>query len=150
MKQRQMVRDALITSLAVLNDSGRSPMSLSIGGVSIDATFSQSTSWQIETVAELLKLFPRFKNPKFSEEAEVRAHAWNPEASTVKSRDTPAGLAPYVCLDISGRNRGGSPIRRVLVGPTQTDEEVKHVNGLLSAHGLTDVEVCKSEVPLRW
>lgn len=92
-----------------------------------------------------------FKNPAFTQEAEVRVvifHEQADEFGGLKFRPSPWGLVPYVCT--GERLRGPVDIDNVMIGPSPHQDLVAaSVRTFLDHQGYTEVAVDLSRVPFR-
>ena len=91
------------------------------------------------------------KHPKFEEENEYRQFH-QPGITSLqleqKFRHGRFGLTPYVEIPFIPENR--LPLRSVTIGPcTDAELEINTVKTLLEKHSYSNVEVLKSEIPLR-
>ena len=91
------------------------------------------------------------KHHKFEEEKEFR-HIYQPGATSLNLepnfRHGCFGLTPYVKIHFQKENR--LPLKTVTIGPCKDIElEYSSLKVLLSKNGYEDVEVIKSEIPLR-
>jgi hypothetical protein len=94
------------------------------------------------------------KNPHFREEAEWRLcrTAWGPATSDKLTHfRTHAGeIIPYQEISLVDEPSGASALDIVVVGPSaHADSRATAVHQLLQHHGLLDVSVSISEIPLR-
>ena len=99
----------------------------------------------------LANLACTIKHPKFEEENEYRQF-YQPGATSLqleqKFRNDRFGLTPYVEVPFIAENR--LPLRSVTIGPCKDAElEINTVKTLLEKHSYSNVEVLKSEIPLR-
>ena len=96
-----------------------------------------------------------FKHPAFAVEEEWRlCHVISPgEEDHVFFRDSPYGLTPYVCLDLSpmaGINHNKLPLARITHGPIPDPSNVRFaLNKLLRSKGYAFVEIAGSVLPMR-
>jgi hypothetical protein len=106
-------------------------------------------------ILEALWLVPGFKHPAFVEEAEVRLHILHDPATGVRDdlnfRNATMGLTPYVVIDL--RDRGAdqmTAIREVIIGPQPNQgEALRAAQQLLDRHGIENVKVRLSDIPIR-
>jgi hypothetical protein len=100
-----------------------------------------------------LMFAPALKHPAFSSEREVRLHVYRQTDATdgLLFRTGAMGIIPYVEIDL--RDPGADEmtlIREVVIGPQSNElESRRSVMQFLAYHGLRDVEVRLSKVPLR-
>jgi hypothetical protein len=99
----------------------------------------------------LANLACMIKHPKFEEENEYRQFH-QPGATSLQLeqnfRNGRFGLTPYVEVPFIVKNR--LPLRTVTIGPCKDAElEINTVKSLLEKHSYSNVEVLKSEIPLR-
>jgi Protein of unknown function (DUF2971) len=100
-----------------------------------------------------LALAPALKHPAFSSEREIRLHVYRQASATdgLLFRPGAMGIVPYVEIDLKdpGTNKM-TLIREVIIGPQSNElESQRSVKQFLAHHGLHDVEVQLSKVPLR-
>lgn len=116
------------------------------------------TSDQLQTAAvafvnAALVLAPALKHPAFSSEREVRLHVYRRADATdgLLFRAGAMGIVPYVEIDLKDPGTGEMAlIREVVIGPQPNElESQRSVKQFLACHGLRDVEVRLSKVPLR-
>jgi len=94
-----------------------------------------------------------FKDPAFSEEREWRLTVHQPWPSAERLRLRPRFRArqnrvvPFVDVDLSVKQR--LPLRSLRLGPGHDAAAATTLGLLLSAHGLHDVPVIASDIPLR-
>jgi len=120
--------------------------------------WKQSASEQdINQLSQWKQLFHQFlsgfKHIGFEEERECRLVlqmlAKNPELEIVKFRDGRFGRTPYVEVPIGLREQN-SPLRRIVVGPSQNKEQtVQSLKIELAKMGIHGVEVVPSQIPYR-
>lgn len=114
-----------------------------------------------ELQARLLALSSTLKHPGFREEHEWRLvfHmlAAYPDQELIKFREGKFGITPYIEIPL-GITTHGTPLRRIVVGPTANkDEAVKGLQALLEGKGVKvktgnspdGVEVVPSGIPYR-
>ena len=100
-----------------------------------------------------LVLAPALKHPAFSSEREIRLHVYREANATdgLLFRPGAMGIVPYLNIDLKdpGTNEM-TLIREVIIGPQPNElESQRSVKQFLAYHGLHDVEVRLSKVPLR-
>lgn len=104
------------------------------------------------TVGAMLAILAcTIKHPKFEEENECRQF-YRPGTTSLqleqKFRNGRFGLTPYVEVPFIAENR--LPLRSITIGPCKDAElEINTVKTLLEKHSYSNVEVLKSEIPLR-
>lgn len=109
----------------------------------------------LDFVGRAMNLSPALKHPAFSEEKEYRLHIFLGSAiytsNVLNFRDSPMGITPYLKIPLC--EAGGQHIcviKRVIIGPQRHQAEAKRaVRQLFQTHGMPDVEVALSEIPLR-
>jgi hypothetical protein len=102
-----------------------------------------------------LQILPSFKDPAFASEREIRLHVFQPPPTVATKalhfRTGAMGVVPYIEIDL--REPGTdqmSVIREVVLGPQANERESQRaVQQLLVHHGMPDVEVRLSKIPLR-
>jgi hypothetical protein len=115
----------------------------------MDEDYDKNSAVQ-EAVRETLVCLLRYKDAAFEREEEWRLWWCNPSAEEMHFRSRPdLGLIPFVEFDLS---RGAdSLIREIWIGPTSLGNEAERaLKHLLSKEHLHDVEIKRSEIPLRW
>jgi Protein of unknown function (DUF2971) len=116
-------------------------------------TGDQLQAAAVDFVNAALMLAPALKHPAFSSEREVRLHVYRQTDATggLFFRTGAMGIVPYVEIDL--REPGTDEmtlIREVVIGPQSNElESRRSVMQFLAYHGLHDVEVRLSKVPLR-
>jgi hypothetical protein len=89
-----------------------------------------------------------FKDRAFKEEAEVRIYAF--QARGVLFRESGLGITSYVTIPLRREGDVISTIRKIIIGPQATANEVKQtLDQFLEASEVQEVEVVHSVVPLR-
>jgi hypothetical protein len=98
-------------------------------------------------------LAPALKHSAFSSEREVRLHVFRQGDTTdgLLFRPTSMGIVPYVLIDLKDPGTAKMAlIREVIIGPQPNElESQRSIKQFLTHHGLHDVEVRLSKVPLR-
>ncbi len=120
--------------------------------------WGQNTGEQeINQLSQLKRLFHQFlsgfKHIGFKEEQEWRLVLQmlvkNPDLEIVKFRDGRFGRTPYIEVPL-GLGGPASPLRRIVVGPSQNKEQSVHsLKTELAKAGIQDVEVVPSKIPYR-
>lgn len=100
-----------------------------------------------------LILAPALKHPAFSSEQEVRIHIHREANATTGLLFRPGamGIVPYVNIDLRDPGTDNMTlVREVIIGPQPNElESQRSVKQFLTYHGLHDVEVRLSKIPLR-
>jgi hypothetical protein len=122
----------------------------------IPEEFTPISLAQTGLLANSLNASSSFKNPAFSEEAEVRISTvrstsdGSPPAD-LKFRESTLGITPYVTipLNLPGK-KYVTVIRQIVIGPQSHERDVQRALGkFLTENRLTDVEIVMSKIPLR-
>jgi hypothetical protein len=107
-------------------------------------------------LANSLTASSSFKNPAFSEEAEVRISTvrssgdGSPPAD-LKFRESTLGITPYVTipLNLPGKKHI-TVIKQIIVGPQSHERDVQSaLSKFLTENGLRNIEIVMSKIPLR-
>ncbi|MFM0224838.1 DUF2971 domain-containing protein [Paraburkholderia dipogonis] len=101
----------------------------------------------------LADLLPCFKSHAFSEEKEFRyiyfAHTYPLKNQRFRIRH--GSFVPYVPLNLLDLQKGPLRVSRVYCGPTLNASLTMHtVSQLVGSLGHSDVDVCESDIPLRF
>jgi Protein of unknown function (DUF2971) len=106
-------------------------------------------------VDQAMNLSPALKHPAFAEEKEYRLHIFLGSAaytsSVLKFRDSPMGVTPYLKIPLcEPAKKHITVITKVIIGPQRHQPEAKRaIRQLFQVHGMPDVEITTSEIPLR-
>jgi hypothetical protein len=126
---------------------------IAVASLSEAATGEQLQDAAAGLLNAALILAPALKHPAFSSEREVRLHIFRETNSTtgVLFRPSAMGIVPYVNIDFKASGADMMTlIREVIVGPQANElESQRSVRQFLAHHGLRDVEVRLSKIPLR-
>jgi hypothetical protein len=124
-----------------------------VDGLPETPTGDQLQAAAVGFVNGALVLAPALKHPAFSSEREVRLHVYREANATdgLLFRPGTMGIVPYVNIDLKDpATNEMTLIREVIIGPQPNElESQRSVKQFLAHHGLHDVEVRLSKVPLR-
>jgi hypothetical protein len=116
---------------------------------SADTVLAATTPVIVPALTDLLTLIPKFKNPAFKQEEEVRAEHLHVPSEVLELRESQLGPTPYVLLNVGQGDK--SSIRTIRIGPTSHPNEAQQgINDLLARYDLPHVDVLRSTVPYRW
>ena len=129
------------------------PFNTAVDGLPVAPTGDQLQAAAVAFVNAALVLAPALKHRAFSSEREVRLHVYRQADATdgLLFRPGAMGIVPYVEIDLKDPGTDEmTVIREVIVGPQPNElESQRSVKQFLAHHGLRDVEVRLSKVPLR-
>jgi len=122
-------------------------------GLPVRPTDEQLQAAAANFAYEVFVLAPAMKHHSFSSEQEARLHVYRQADDTggLDFRPGAMGLVPFVPIDLRNPETGEMTlVREVIIGPQSNERESQlSVKQFFAHHGMGDVKVLLSKVPLR-